>query len=63
MVSYKNIKSVVESPNGGVFFIDGPGGTEMTLLYKALHGIVESQDKIVVTTYTSCIVASIMPGG
>jgi ATP-dependent DNA helicase PIF1 len=63
MVSYKNIKSTVESPNGGMFFIDGLGGTEMTLLYRALHGIVESQDKIVVATYTSCIIASIMPGG
>ena len=27
MAAYKTIMSTVDSPNGGVFFIDGPGGT------------------------------------
>jgi ATP-dependent DNA helicase PIF1 len=62
MVAYKTIMSTVESPNGGVFFIDGPGGTGKTFLYRALLGTVRSQEKIVVTTATSGVAASIMPG-
>jgi ATP-dependent DNA helicase PIF1 len=53
MDAYKTIMSTIDSPNGGIFFIDGPGGTEKTFLYRALLGIVRSQDKIVVTTTTS----------
>jgi ATP-dependent DNA helicase PIF1 len=30
MVAYNTIISTVDSPNGGVFFIDGPGGTGKT---------------------------------
>jgi ATP-dependent DNA helicase PIF1 len=40
MAAYKTIISTVESPNGGVFFIDGPGGTGKTFLYRTLLGIV-----------------------
>jgi ATP-dependent DNA helicase PIF1 len=63
MAPYKTIMSTVDSPNGGVFFIDGPGGTGKTFLYRALLGTVRSQDKIVVATATSGVAASIMPGG
>jgi ATP-dependent DNA helicase PIF1 len=63
MAAYKTIMSTVDSPNGGVFFIDGPGGTEKTFLYRALLRTVRSQDKIAVTTATSDVVASIMPSG
>jgi hypothetical protein len=63
MATYKTIMSTVDSPNGGVFFIDGPGGTEKTFLYRALLRTVRSQDKIAVTTATSDVVASIMPSG
>jgi ATP-dependent DNA helicase PIF1 len=38
--AYKTIMSTIESPNGGVFFIDGPGGTGKTFLYRALLGTV-----------------------
>jgi ATP-dependent DNA helicase PIF1 len=37
---YKTIISTIESPDGGVFFIDGPGGTRKTFLYRALLGTV-----------------------
>jgi hypothetical protein len=40
MAAYKTIMSIVGSPNGGVFFIDGPGGTRKTFLYRALLGTV-----------------------
>jgi ATP-dependent DNA helicase PIF1 len=63
MATYKTIMSTVESPNGGVFFIDGPRGTRKTFLYRALLGTVRSQDKIAVAIATSGVTASIMPGG
>jgi ATP-dependent DNA helicase PIF1 len=61
--AYKTIISTIESLDGGVFFIDGPGGTRKTFLYRALLGTVRSQDKIVAATATSGVAASIMPGG
>jgi ATP-dependent DNA helicase PIF1 len=40
MVTYKTIMSTIDSPNGGIFFIDGPGCTGKTFLYRALLGTV-----------------------
>ncbi|AQL07138.1 hypothetical protein ZEAMMB73_Zm00001d047628 [Zea mays] len=61
--AYEKILSVVDTSNGGVFFVDGPGGTGKTYLYKALLVVLRSQDKIAVATATSGVAASIMPGG
>lgn len=61
--AYDEILSAIDSGNGGVFFIDGPGGTGKTFLYKALLSKVRSQGKIVVATATSGVAATIMPGG
>ncbi|ONM53820.1 hypothetical protein ZEAMMB73_Zm00001d019863 [Zea mays] len=61
--AYEKILSVVDTSNGGVFFVDGPGGTGKTYLYKALLAVLRSQDKIAVATTTSGVAASIMPGG
>uniref|UniRef100_A0A8R7RAK5 ATP-dependent DNA helicase n=1 Tax=Triticum urartu TaxID=4572 RepID=A0A8R7RAK5_TRIUA len=46
-----------------VFFVDGPGGTGKTYLYKALLAKVRSLGKIAIATTASGIAASIMPGG
>eukprot|EP00267_Zea_mays_P028013 XP_008657432.1 ATP-dependent DNA helicase PIF1-like [Zea mays] len=61
--AYEKILSVVDTSNGSVFFVDGPGGTGKTYLYKALLAVLRSQDKIAVATATSGVAASIMPGG
>ncbi|ONM33732.1 hypothetical protein ZEAMMB73_Zm00001d041806 [Zea mays] len=61
--AYEKILSVVDTSNGGVFFVDGPGGTGNTYLYKALLAVLRSQDKIAVAIATSRVAASIMPGG
>ncbi|AQK55697.1 hypothetical protein ZEAMMB73_Zm00001d051991 [Zea mays] len=61
--AYEKILSVVDTSNGGVFFVDGPGGTGKTYLYKALLAVLRSQDKIAVATATSGVATSIMPGG
>uniref|UniRef100_C6JRR4 ATP-dependent DNA helicase n=1 Tax=Sorghum bicolor TaxID=4558 RepID=C6JRR4_SORBI len=46
-----------------VFFVDGPGGTGKTFLYKALLASVCSRGLIVIATTTSGIAASILLGG
>lgn len=46
-----------------LFFVDGPGGTGKTFLYKALLARVRSEGLIAIATATSGIAASILPGG
>jgi len=45
-----------------LFFVDGPGRTGKTFLYKALLAIVQSKGLIAIATATSGIAASILPG-
>jgi ATP-dependent DNA helicase PIF1 len=61
--AYDEIMSTIDSKRGGLFFVDGPGSTGKTFLYRALLGNVRSQNKLAVATATSGVVASIMPGG
>jgi ATP-dependent DNA helicase PIF1 len=46
-----------------VFFVDGPGGTGKTFLYKIILARVCSEGLIEIATATSGIAASILPGG
>jgi hypothetical protein len=55
--------SKVDTEQGGLFFVDGPGDTGKTYMYRALLGTIRSQNKIVVATATSGVTASIMLGG
>jgi len=55
--------AAVCSKQGGLFFVDGPGGTGKTFLYRALLTKLCSQDKLAMAIDTSGVVASIMPGG
>jgi ATP-dependent DNA helicase PIF1 len=48
---------------GRVFFLDGPGGTGKTFLYRCLNATVHSEGLIAVATATSRIATSIMLGG
>jgi type II secretory pathway predicted ATPase ExeA len=52
-VAYNEIMSAVDSNHGGLFFVDGPGGTGKTYLYRALLATIRSLNKIVVATATS----------
>jgi hypothetical protein len=63
MAGYEEILDHVLKNKGQVFFVNGPGGTGKTYLYKALIAKVRSMDLIAVATATSGIAASIMPGG
>jgi ATP-dependent DNA helicase PIF1 len=62
-VTYDKIMSAIDTNQGGLFFVDGPGGTRKTYLYRVLLATLCSQNKIVVATTTSGVAASIMPGG
>nr|XP_040258798.1 uncharacterized protein LOC109744994 [Aegilops tauschii subsp. strangulata] len=62
-VAYDEILASVERSDGGVFFVDGPGGTGKTFLYRALLAKVRSEGNITIATATLGVAASIMPGG
>ncbi|XP_073120373.1 uncharacterized protein [Henckelia pumila] len=53
----------MKTKNGAVFFINGPGGTGKTFLYRALLATIRSQGLIALATATSGVAASIFPGG
>ena len=57
------IMSSVDTEHGGLFFVDGPGGTGKTYLYRAVLATIHSHKKIAVATATSGVAASIMPAG
>ncbi|XP_073362383.1 uncharacterized protein [Aegilops tauschii subsp. strangulata] len=62
-LAFDEIMHHVLQKKSKVFFVDGPGGTGKTHLYKALLAKVRSMGLIAITTATSGIAASIMPGG
>lgn len=47
----------------GAFFIDGPGGTGKTYLYRAILAAVRSKGFSALATATSGVAASLLPGG
>ncbi|KAI3752350.1 hypothetical protein L2E82_24321 [Cichorium intybus] len=62
-IAYDEIMRHIDHNLPGVFFIDGPGGTGKTLLYKALLAEVRSHGFIALATATSGAAANNMPGG
>ncbi|KAL4564666.1 hypothetical protein LXL04_028734 [Taraxacum kok-saghyz] len=62
-VAYDEIMRHVDCNLSGVFFIDGPGGTGKTFLYKALLEEVRSRGLIALATASSGAAANNMPGG
>jgi ATP-dependent DNA helicase PIF1 len=61
--AYDEIMVAICSKQGGLFFVDEPGGTGKTFLYMALLAKLHNQDKLVVATATSRVAAAIMLGG
>ncbi|XP_039855293.1 ATP-dependent DNA helicase PIF1-like [Panicum virgatum] len=61
--AYDEIMAAIDTDEGGLFFVDGPGCTGKTFLYRALLARVRSENKLAVVTATSGVAASIMPGG
>ncbi|XP_012856955.1 PREDICTED: ATP-dependent DNA helicase PIF1-like [Erythranthe guttata] len=61
--AFSRILHFVERGKSGIFFIDGPGGTGKTFLYRALLAHIRSKKRIAIATATSGVAAAIMPGG
>lgn len=62
-IAFDLIMEKVLSDQGGLFFIDGPGGTGKTYLYRALLAFVRDRHLIGLATASSGVAASILPGG
>nr|XP_016474228.1 PREDICTED: uncharacterized protein LOC107796029 isoform X1 [Nicotiana tabacum]XP_016474229.1 PREDICTED: uncharacterized protein LOC107796029 isoform X1 [Nicotiana tabacum] len=62
-IAYNLITKRIFSNKAGSFFIDGPGGTGKTFLYRALLATVRSMGYIALATTTSSVAASIFLGG
>ncbi|XP_016498555.1 ATP-dependent DNA helicase PIF1-like [Nicotiana tabacum] len=61
--AFKTILQRVDSGIVGLFFVDGPGGTGKTFLYRALLVNVRSRSMIALATTTSGVAVAILPGG
>ncbi|XP_024963960.1 uncharacterized protein LOC112504257 [Cynara cardunculus var. scolymus] len=61
--AYDEIMRHVDEDCPGVFFIDGPGGTEKNFLYKALLANIRSRGLIALATTSLGVATNNMPGG
>ncbi|KAL3813051.1 hypothetical protein ACJIZ3_014319 [Penstemon smallii] len=62
-VIYDKITRKILSGGHGSFFLDGPGGTGKTYLYRALLAFVRSGGEIALAVASSGVAASLLPGG
>lgn len=63
LAAFKAITNAVSEGKSMAFFIDGPGGTGKTFLYRAILATVRSKKKIALATASSGVAASILPNG
>ncbi|XP_027177915.1 ATP-dependent DNA helicase PIF2-like [Coffea eugenioides] len=61
--AYDTILQACFASQGHSFFIDGPGSTSKTFLYRSLLATLRLQGFIAIAVATSGIAASILPGG
>ena len=61
--AYERILGSVENGSGGMFMINGHGGTGKTFLYKVICSKLRSDGVIVLCTASSGIAALLLPGG
>ncbi|PON70500.1 DNA helicase Pif1-like [Trema orientale] len=62
-VAFNMILEKVFANKSGMFFVDGPGGTGKTYLYRALLAAVRSKNFVALATASSGVAAGILPGG
>ena len=62
-IAFNEIIERVDDKKSGAFFIDGPGGTGKTYLYRALLAKIRSRGEIALATATIGIATSLLPGG
>ncbi|KAG5575728.1 hypothetical protein H5410_055862 [Solanum commersonii] len=62
-IAYNTIMNRVFSNKPGAFFIDGPGGTGKTFLYRVLLATVRHQGFVALATTSFGVATSLLPGG
>ncbi|KAL0339448.1 UNVERIFIED_CONTAM: hypothetical protein Sangu_1466900 [Sesamum angustifolium] len=63
MRAFKIITEKIYSSSSGTYFIDGPGGSGKTFLYRALLADVRSKGYIALAVATSGVAVTLLPGG
>ncbi|XP_029152438.1 uncharacterized protein [Arachis hypogaea] len=61
--AFKCIMNTINRRESGVFFVDGPGGSGKTFLYRAIIAELRNKGHIVLVTASSGIAATLLPGG
>ncbi|KAL0438838.1 UNVERIFIED_CONTAM: hypothetical protein Slati_2366800 [Sesamum latifolium] len=61
--AFDAIKRTISHNQSEIFFIDGPGGSGKTFLYRAILAHLRVNGHIVIATATSGIAATLLPGG
>ncbi|KAK9163212.1 hypothetical protein Syun_004114 [Stephania yunnanensis] len=61
--AFDSVVHSIDSHAHTIFFIDGPGGTGKTFLYKSILAYIRSKGLIALATATSGIAAMSLPGG
>ncbi|KAK4596818.1 hypothetical protein RGQ29_014731 [Quercus rubra] len=62
-VAYETIMTVIDRKESMIFFVDGPGGTGKTFLFRTILATLRKAGHIAIATATSGIVATLLPGG
>ncbi|XP_050278136.1 uncharacterized protein LOC126719646 [Quercus robur] len=62
-VAYETIITVIDCKESMIFFVDGPGGTRKTFLYRTILATLRKVGHIAIPTATSGIAATLLPGG
>ncbi|KAI5448568.1 hypothetical protein KIW84_015830 [Lathyrus oleraceus] len=63
MIAFKTIMNVIVQKHSGVFFVDGPGGTSKTFIYRTIMTSLRSRGEIVLATASFGIAATLLPDG
>ncbi|KAI5406569.1 uncharacterized protein LOC127079922 [Lathyrus oleraceus] len=61
--AFNTIMNVIVQKHSGVFFVDGPGGTGKTFLYRTLMASLRSRGEILLATTSFGIAATLLLGG
>ncbi|KAK4596817.1 hypothetical protein RGQ29_014730 [Quercus rubra] len=62
-VAYETIMIVIDRKESMIFFVDGPGGTRKTFLFRTILETLGKAGHIAIATATSGIAATLLPGG
>ena len=62
-VAYETIMTVIDRKESMIFFVDGPGGTGKTFLYRTILATLRKAGHIAIATATSCIAITLLLGG